>query len=170
MKLDAQDIRFIEYHVKQYGGIINAIEVCLKELDATYTLPDGYRPRQTNSYVWKKVDAEFQYLLNNALDHNIIDNNQHDTIIKRYFDICNNNKEYEKENPPVIFDKKVSKGTKKVRIDKVKSMFDSKETLNVGETAKVSKPKKETIADRKAKLVSSKSVSFAFNGTNFKKK
>ena len=42
-------------------------------------------------------------------------------------------------------------------------MFDG-DTLKVGEKAVKAKPKKETVAERKAKILSSKAVTFAFGG------
>lgn len=162
LQLDAQDIRFIHAHIKQYDGVHGAIEVTLKELDASIVLPDGGRPRQTNSYVWKRVDAEFHYLLNMAMDNGLT-NDQYTKYINRYNAIIKANEEFEKENPPIVYTKKAKSSTKKVRVDKVKSMFNGDE-LAVGEKAVKAKPKKETIADRKRKALASKAVTFAFGG------
>lgn len=162
LQLDAQDIRFIHYHIKQYGGIYEALEVTLKELDATVVYPDGSRPRQTNSYVWQRVDAEFHYLLNMAMDNGMT-NEQYNEYVTRYNAIIKTNKEFEEEHPPVVYAKKAKSTTKKVRVDKVKSIFNG-DDLAVGEKAVKAKPKKETIADRKRKALASKAVTFAFGG------
>lgn len=84
--LDAQDIRFVESHIKQYGGIDKAIQVVLKELDATLVLSDGSRPRQTNSYVWQRSDAEFAYLLNKAMDNGMT-NEEYSKVMDQYGEV-----------------------------------------------------------------------------------
>lgn len=161
--LDAQDIRFVEAHIKQYGGIDKAIQVVLKELDATLVLPDGSRPRQTNSYVWQRSDAEFAYLLNKAMDNGMT-NEEYAKVMEQYGEVLKKNELYELENPPVVYSKKVrSSSTRKVRVDKVQSMFDG-DILKVGEKAVKAKPKKETVAERKARILSNKAVTFAFGG------
>lgn len=162
LELDNQDIRFINSHIQQYGGIREAIEVILKELDATLVLPDGSRPRQTISYVWRRAEAEFHYLLNMAMDDGMT-NEQYDDYITRYNSILKTNKEFEEENPPIVYDKKGRSKTKRVRVDKVKSIFNN-DDLAVGEKAVKAKPKKETIADRKRKAIVGKAVTFAFGG------
>lgn len=162
VELDAQDIRFIESHIKERGGIDKAIQVVLKELDATLVLPDGGRPRQTNSYVWQRSDAEFAYLLNKAMDNGMT-NEEYAKVMEQYGEVLKKNKLFELENPPVVYSKKVRSSTRKVRVDKVQSMFNG-DTLKVGEKAVKAKPKKETVAERKAKILSSKAVTFAFGG------
>lgn len=162
VKLDAQDIRFVEAHIKQYGGIDKAIQVVLKELDATLVLPDGSRPRQTNSYVWQRSDAEFSYLLNKAMDNGMT-NEEYSKVMEQYGEVLKKNQIYELENPPIVYSKKVRGGVKNVRIDKVQSMFDG-DTLKVGNKAVKAKPKKETVAERKARILSNKAVTFAFGG------
>lgn len=161
VELNAQDIRFVEAHIKQYGGIDKAIQVVLKELDATLVLPDGGRPRQTNSYVWQRSDAEFAYLLNKAMDNGMT-NEEYAKVMEQYREVLKKNELFELENPPIVYSKKV-RSTCKVRVDKVQSMFDG-DTLKVGEKAVKAKPKKETVAERKAKILSSKAVTFAFGG------
>ena len=160
--LDTQDIRFVEAHIKQYGGIDKAIQVMLKELDATLVLPDGSRPRQTNSYVWQRSDAEFAYLLNKAMDNGMT-NEEYTKVMEQYGEVLKKNQLYELENPPVVYSKKVRGGTRKVRVDEVQSMFDG-DILKVGEKAVKAKPKKETVAKRKARILSNKAVTFAFEG------
>lgn len=166
VELDAQDIRFIHAHIKQHNGIMNTIDVVLKELDATLVLPDGGRPRQTISYVWQRSDAEFHYLLNLAMDKGLT-NEVYNDIMGRYNAVLQKNKEFEEANPPIIYSKKVRTGTKRVRVDKVQSIFDG-DTLKVGEKAVKAKPKKETVADRKRKLLNNKAVTFAFGGLKTK--
>lgn len=141
--LDAQDIRFVESHIKQYGGIDKAIQVVLKELDATLVLSDGSRPRQTNSYVWQRSDAEFAYLLNKAMDNGMT-NEEYSKVMDQYGEVLKKNQIYELENPPIVYSKKVRGSVKNVRIDKVQSMFDG-DILKVGNKAVKAKPKKKLL-------------------------
>ncbi len=164
--LDTQDIRFVEAHIKQYGGIDKAIQVVLKELDATLVLPDGSRPRQTNSYVWQRSDAEFAYLLNKAMDNGMT-NEEYTKVMEQYGEVLKKNELYELENPPVVYSKKVRSSARKVRVDNVLSMFDG-DAIKVGKKAVKAKPKKETVAERKVRILSNKAVTFAFG--NFKAK
>lgn len=166
IQLDSQDIRFLKARIKEYDGPHNLIEQIIKELDATLVLPDGFRPRQTNSYVWKRTDAEFHYLLNELMDNGIT-NEVYNEYITRYNNVLERNKEFELEHPPVVYAKKAKSSVKRVRVDKVNSMFDGDE-LKVGEKAVKTKVKKETIADRKRKALSNKAVTFAFGGLKSK--
>ena len=102
VELDAQDIRFIESHIKERGGIDKAIQVVLKELDATLVLPDGGRPRQTNSYVWQRSDAEFAYLLNKAMDNGMT-NEEYAKVMEQYGEVLKKNELFELENPPIVY-------------------------------------------------------------------
>lgn len=165
--LDAQDIRFIVSHIEQHGDVLGAIEAIFKDLDATYVMPNGMRPRQTISYVWQRADAEYRYLLNLLLDGDC-DNETYTNIVNRYNQICAKNAEFEKENPPIWYEKKAKGKAKKIRVDKIESMFGDG-TLKVGEKAVKAKPKKETVAERKSKLLNSKAVSFAFGFKTTKK-
>lgn len=162
VKLDAQDIRFLVNRIVQYGTVRDLIPVILKELDASYTMPDGSRPRQTISYVWQRSNAEFHYLLNLLLDDNI-DDNEYNGYIEQYNDVIAANKEYELANPPVVYDKKKRTVAKKVRVDNVSSMFNADETLKVGVKATKVKEKKLTAAEKKVINLNNKSVKFALN-------
>ena len=90
-------------------------------------------------------------------------NEEYAKVMEQYGEVLKKNELFELENPPVVYSKKVRSNTRKVRVDKVQSMFDG-DTLKVGEKAVKAKPKKETVAERKAKILSSKAVTFAFGG------
>ena len=83
--------------------------------------------------------------------------------MEQYGEVLKKNQLYELENPPVVYSKRVHSGVRKVRVDKVQSMFDG-DTLKVGKKAVKAKPKKETVAERKARILSNKAVTFAFGG------
>ncbi len=159
--LDNSDIRMLEYRIKEYGSINKLMERILYELDATIIFSGILRPRQTNSYVWKRTDAEFHYLLNKLCDEGLT-NEEYNNYINRYNEVCAKNIAFEKENPPVVYDKKKINKTKSVRVDKVKSIFNNEE-LNVGEKTIKVKLKKETVVERKAKMLDNKAIKLTFN-------
>lgn len=166
IQLDNQDIRFLEARVKEYGDARKLIIKLIEELDVRLVMPDGSRPRQSNSYVWQRTLAEFHYLINKCMDEGMSDK-EYDNIMVMYNTIMTINTAYETENPPIIYTKKVNAGKRTNKTYKVKSMFND-DIIDVGDKAVKVKPKKETVAERKAKLINSKAVSFAFG--NFKAK
>lgn len=161
IQLDAQDIRMVEARIKEYNGERNLINKILKELDASLILPDGGRPRQTISYVWKHTDAVFHYLLNKLMD-NGLNNDEYNAIMLEYKEVLANNAKYEQENPPIVYSKKkkatVSKSKKQVTTT---NMFTGeKSVMTKSGNLKV---KKETVAERKARLFNEKVSKFTFN-------
>lgn len=131
--LDSKDIRRLENRIKEYGSIESLLERIFVELDATFTMDNGMRPRQTNSYVWHHTDAEFHYLIDKLCDQGI-DNEIYNDYMRRYNNICEYNTLYEKENPPIDYGgpetvKSKKKATRK-KVATTKDMF-------TGETKKV---------------------------------
>lgn len=167
IKLDAQDIRMVEARIKEYNGERNLINRILKELDATLVLPDGGRPRQTISYVWKHTDAVFHYLLNKLMDDGL-DNDEYNAIMLEYKEVLANNAKYEQENPPVVYSKK-----KKSTVIKSKKQVTTTDMFT-GEKSVMTKSgslkvKKETVAERKARLFNEKASKFTFSFNPSKK-
>lgn len=151
-KLDNRDIRYINYVIDK-STMADAIESYIKDLDCTTIYPDGSRPRQTINYGYRITLSSIEYILDKAyliLEHHpekaqsYID--YRNTIIKRIIDIHEKNLDFERRNPVRYYSKKPRKS-----ID-----------VSTG-IAKAIKPKKETIVQRKAKLLGGKAVSFAFN-------
>lgn len=152
-KLDDRDIRYINYVIDK-STMADAIESYIKDLDCTIIYPDGSRPRQTINYGYRITLSSIEYILDKlylVLEHHpekaqsYID--YRNSIIKRIIDIHEKNLDFERRNPVRYYSKEPRKP-----ID-----------VSTG-IAKAIKPKKETIAQRKAKLLGSKAVSFAFNG------
>lgn len=161
IKLDAQDIRMVEARIKEYNGERNLINRILKELDATLVLPDGGRPRQTISYVWKHTDAVFHYLLNKLMDDGL-DNDEYNAIMLEYKEVLANNAKYEQENPPVVYSKKKkSTTTKSKKQVTTTDMFTGEKSVMTKSGGL--KIKKETVAERKARLFNEKAAKFTFS-------
>ena len=167
-QLDARDIRFVNSRIKEYkNDIKRLINVVIKELDATLILPDGGRPRQTNSFVWEYSNAEFHYLLNLLIDDGLT-NEEYNDIMNRYNATIENNKKFELENPPIIYDKKRSKVKRTSKKTATTTDMFTGEKFVMNKSGEL-KPKKETIAERKAKLLNEKATKFAFSFKALKK-
>lgn len=162
-KLDDRDIRYINYVIDK-STMADAIESYIKDLDCTTIYPDGSRPRQTINYGYRITLSSIEYILDKAyliLEHHpekaqsYID--YRNSIIKRIIDIHEKNLDFERRNPVRYYSKEPRKRARSAnRVNQSKDVFTG--------IAKAIKPKKETIAQRKAKLLGGKAVSFAFNG------
>ena len=150
----------------------DAIESYIKDLDCTTIYPDGSRPRQTINYGYRITLSSIEYILDKlylVLEHHpekaqsYID--YRNSIIKRIIDIHEKNLDFERRNPVRYYSKEPRKRTRSAsRVNQSKDVFTGKPIDVSTGIAKAIKPKKETIAQRKAKLLGGKAVSFAFNG------
>lgn len=145
--LDKFDINMLHYRIKQHGGDAKLVmEDVIKNLDATFTCPDGSRPRQTNSYVWKRTDAEFFWLIDYLADNGMT-NEEYKDYISRRAAMIDKSLKYEEENPPIDYikvSKAKAKKTVKKAIAKEKDMF-SGEVKDVD--IKTGKVKRKTAKD-----------------------
>lgn len=159
-KLDDRDIRYINYVIDK-STMADAIESYIKDLDCTTIYPDGSRPRQTINYGYRITLSSIEYILDKAQSY--ID--YRNSIIKRIIDIHEKNLDFERRNPIRYYSKEPRKRTRSVsRVNQSKDVFTGKPIDVSTGIAKAIKPKKETIAQRKAKLLGGKAVSFVFNG------
>ena len=141
-KLDDRDIRYINYVIDK-STMADAIESYIKDLDCTTIYPDGSRPRQTINYGYRITLSSIEYIL----------------------DKHEKNLDFERRNPIRYYSKESRKRTRSAsRVNQSKDVFTGKPIDVSTGIAKAIKPKKETIAQRKAKLLGGKAVSFAFNG------
>lgn len=148
--LEPRDIRFIEYELSN-KGFTKTIEDIIRRLDATVILPDGSRPYQTCSFVYKWNRAAFIYILNNSPK---IDGKKYKHYMLLLEELEKKNIEYEKENPPIEYDttKKKRTATKKVKTT-ITDMFDGtkKELTRTGKLKEI-----------RTKNVSGNTVQFGF--------
>lgn len=169
-KLDDRDIRYIKYVINK-STMADAIESYIKDLDCTTIYPDGSRPRQTINYGYRITLSSIEYILDKAcliLEHcpekaqGYMD--YRNSIIKRIIDIHEKNLDFERRNPVRYYSKESRKCTRSAsRVNQFKDVFTGKPIDVSTGIAKAIKPKKETIAQRNAKLLAGKAVSFAFN-------
>lgn len=159
-KLDDSDIRYINYIIDK-STMADVIESYIKDLDCTTIYPDGSRPRQTINYGYRITLSSIEYILDKAQSY--ID--YRNSIIKRIIDIHEKNLDFERRNPVRYYSKEPRKRARSSsRVNQSKDVFTGQPIDVSTGIAKAIKPKKETIAQRKAKLLGGKAVSFVFNG------
>lgn len=161
--LDGAELRWYNYLIKDKGGIMNALMFLLKGLDCTKIYPDGSRPVQTINYGYRTDIAGFIYLNNKLAEENPeCDIDFYAKLVQRHEE----NLSFEKDNPPIYYKGKQRISTRSTRrTAEIADIFTGeKSQVDVG-TRRVVRPK-DNVATRKAKALSSKSISFAFD--NFK--
>lgn len=162
-KLDAQDIRWYEFLIRDKGGEITALNTLLHDLDCTRVYKDGSRPMQTIHYGYRCNIAGFIYIYNKLCEkYPDLDVDYYAKLAKRHEE----NLDFEKLNPPIYYkSKQRGSGGSNRRTAEIADIFTGeKSKVDVG-SGKIIKPK-ENAATRKAKALSDKSISFAFG--NFK--
>lgn len=170
-KLDGMYIRYIN-HLINKSNAHGAIEYFIKDLDCTTIYDDGSRPRQTINYGYRITLSSIEYILDKlylVLEHHpekaqsYID--YRNSIIKRIIDIHEKNLDFERRNPVRYYTKESRKRTRSSsRVNTAKDIFTNNAIDVSTGVAKAVNPKKETVAQRKAKLLGGKAVSFAFSG------
>lgn len=161
--LDDADKRFIDYRIREKGGEIEALNSYLKDLDCSKIYKDGSRPTQTINYGYRVTIASFLYIINNTTSLN------EDTKV-RYLNLLyskhEENLNFEKTNLPIYYKKQSrTSSSNDSRTTRAKDMF-SDNILDVTKGSAKTVRTKENASIRKARALSNKSVSFAFN--NFK--
>lgn len=127
------DIQILNNRVKKKTAIILINEYLTKWLDATRITPDGkFHVTQTIDYPYKSALTECLYIIENFIENK---DEFMEMLIKRH----NDNLEFEKENPPIIYDKSKVKKTTKSR-NKKEAVIPGFET-----------PRKESAAEKKLK-------------------
>lgn len=162
-QLDAQDKRWFDYLIKYKGSEIVALNSLLHDLDCTRIYKDGSRPVQTINYGYKRDIAGFIYIYNKFCE------SYPECNIDYYTKLVNRHEEnlsFEKDNPPIYYKKQQRTSSRSNRrTAEIADIFTGeKNQVDVG-TGRVVRPRNNA-ETRKAKALSTKSVSFAFS--NFK--
>ena len=162
-KLDAQDIRWYEFLIRDKGGEITALNTLLYDLDCTRVYKDGSRPMQTIHYGYRCNIAGFIYIYNKLCEkHPDLNVDYYAKLIKRHEE----NLSFEKDNPPIYYKRQQrTSGRSSRRTAEIADIFTGeKSQIDVG-TGRVVRPRNNA-ETRKAKALSNKNISFAFG--NFK--
>lgn len=140
ISLKEDDVNMIDKEVAD-KGIEEYLNQQLHYLDATRTMSNGMRPEQTISHIYMLDVSRYLYVINK---YSSITNIQYwlDKLKERH----KVNIEYEKENPPVVYDKR--------KISKPKGTRKLKEGILPG----FEKPSKPKVSKAEAKLAKIKAL------------
>lgn len=97
--LDKFDIEMLNNNIVE-KGIENYLSLLLVYLDCSRII-NNMRMMQTIGYTYKRYISTYIYILNN-----ILDKNKYSEYINNLISLHLKNLDYEKENPPIIYDKK----------------------------------------------------------------
>ena len=119
IELDKFDIKMLNNEVVE-KGVENYLSLLLVYLDCSRII-NNMRMMQTIGYPYKRYISIYLYILNN-----ILDNDKYSEYENKLISLHIKNLDYEKENPPIIYDKKgfnefKSKTNKHPRKRKVKN-------------------------------------------------
>ena len=99
INLDKFDIEMLNNNVVE-KGIENYLSLLLVYLDCSRII-NNMRMMQTIGYPYKRYISIYLYILNN-----ILDSNKYSEYENKLISLHLKNLDYEKENPPIIYDKK----------------------------------------------------------------
>ena len=99
INLDKFDIEMLNNNVVE-KGIENYLSLLLVYLDCSRII-NNMRMMQTIGYTYKRYISTYIYILNN-----ILDKNKYSEYVNNLISLHLKNLDYEKENPPIIYDKK----------------------------------------------------------------
>lgn len=117
----SQELKNIQFHIRKYGSYEYVLKyLLLNDLDCTKILDNIGRPNQTINYGYKIAISEYNYILDLLLKETN-DNNLYEEYKNKLKLIHNNNIEYEKLNPPIIYEYKKTKVKTKVKTKTEKS-------------------------------------------------
>lgn len=129
------DIQILNNRTKKRTPEVLVNEYIVIWLDATKITPDGrFHVTQTIDYPYKSALTECLYIIENFVEDK-------DKYMYLLYKRHNDNLEFEKENPPIIYDKNKAKPKRKVSNKKV-----NETSLPGFET-----PRRESAAERKLK-------------------
>ena len=97
--LDKFDIEILNNNIVE-KGIENYLSLLLVYLDCSRII-NNMRMMQTIGYTYKRYISTYIYILNN-----ILDKNKYSEYVNNLISLHLKNLDYEKENPPIIYDKK----------------------------------------------------------------
>ena len=97
--LDKFDIEMLNNNIVE-KGIENYLSLLLVYLDCSRII-NNMRMMQTIGYTYKRYISTYIYILNN-----ILDKNKYSEYVNNLISLHLKNLDYEKENPPIIYDEK----------------------------------------------------------------
>lgn len=153
--LDQIDVRMIEFNIKQHGHK-GYLDILLKDMNCIDRLmPNGQHIMQTIGFPYAHIRNKFDYTVDSGLSNGKLLPEDATHYWAEYNHVHEANIEWEKLNPPVIYD------TSKTKV-KTKRVTKTKVTNSVETKDKVVSDK-PTVAERKATIKSEKLSKLKFS-------
>lgn len=146
---------FVDSEIKSIG-LDCYLDYQFRRLNCTNIYPNGMRAIQTIDNSYKINITETVYLI-----QNYIEECERDKYFIKLLTIHQNNLEYEKQNPPIIYKQKVTKNKTKTKNDNITE--DKPKRTRKKNTATKEKVPKQSAAERKLAAKVAKLNTLSFN-------
>lgn len=153
-KSDTFISNFVDSEIKSVG-LDCYLDYQFRRLNCTNIYPNGMRAIQTIDHSYKTNITETVYLI-----QKYVEECERDKYFIKLLTLHQNNLEYEKQNPPIIYKQKITKDKTKIKNDDIiedKPKYTRKKNTTIKE-----KVSKQSAAERKlaAKVVKLNTLSF----------
>lgn len=146
---------FVDSEIKSVG-LDCYLDYQFRRLNCTNIYPNGMRAIQTIDHSYKMNISETVYLI-----QNYVEEYKRDEYFIKLLTIHQNNLEYEKQNPPIIYKQEVTKSKTKTKNDDI-TEDKPKRTRKKNTTTKEKVPK-QSAAERKLAAKVAKLNTLSFN-------
>lgn len=153
-KSDTFISNFVDSEIKSVG--LNCyLDYQFRRLNCTNVYPNGMRAIQTIDHSYKVNITETVYLI-----QKYVEECERDKYFIKLLTLHQNNLEYEKQNPPIIYKQKITKSKTKIKNDDI--IEDKPKHTNKKNTTTKEKAHKQSVAERKlvAKVAKLNTLSF----------
>lgn len=154
-KSDTFISNFVDSEIKSVG-LDCYLDYQFRRLNCTNVYPNGMRAIQTIDHSYRVNITETVYLI-----QKYVEECKHDEYFIKLLTLHQNNLEYEKQNPPIIYKQKITKNKTKVKNDDI--IEDKPKHTKKKNTTTKEKVPKQSAAERKLAAKVAKLNTLSFN-------
>lgn len=154
-KSDTFISNFVDSEIKNVG-LDCYLDYQFRRLNCTNVYPNGMRAIQTIDHSYRVNITETVYLI-----QKYVEECKHDEYFIKLLTLHQNNLEYEKQNPPIIYKQKITKSKTKVKNDDI--IEDKPKHTKKKNTTTKEKVPKQSAAERKLAAKVAKLNTLSFN-------
>lgn len=154
-KSDTFISNFVDSEIKSVG-LDCYLDYQFRRLNCTNVYPNGMRAIQTIDHSYRVNITETVYLI-----QKYVEECKHDEYFIKLLTLHQNNLEYEKQNPPIIYKQKITKSKTKVKNDDI--IEDKPKHTKKKNTTTKEKVPKQSAAERKLAAKVAKLNTLSFN-------
>lgn len=148
-------INFVDSEIKSVG-LDCYLDYQFRRLDCTNVYLNGMKAIQTIDHSYRVNITETVYII-----QNYIEESEHDKYMIKLLKLHQNNLEYEKQNPPIVYKQTITKNKTKIKNDDL-TEDKPKRTRSKSTTTKEKVPK-QSAAERKLAAKVAKLNTLSFN-------